>query len=54
MIEPMERMPDETCDICHQDASRCTCPACPVCGEVGCTKRYAEGHGAAPRDGGPA
>lgn len=36
MIEPMEKLPDPPCEVCHKHPEDCRCPECPTCGNQGC------------------
>lgn len=36
--------PYEICEVCHRDIDDCLCPVCPVCGEQGNPRCYAD-HG---------
>lgn len=36
MIEPMERVEEGDCDVCHRPTASCHCPECQTCGMQGC------------------
>ncbi len=52
MIEPMEKLPDPPCDVCHKHPENCLCPECPVCGCQGCPGCAPQGADPVPGSGG--